>query len=565
MGHVFEAPQALFRVILTHYSSQLTKQIFGILGSLAILGAPADFISNVGTGVRDFFYEPINGAVHGPRQFIEGLEAGTQSLARGVFVGVVRGAANMAEVLNSNLAGLTADEDFLDERKAHQRMLTDAMSRGKSNRSFSDSLYLAGASVARGIKSGALGIVEQPAHYASKHGPVGFLKGVGKAMVGVVVKPVVGVGDAAVLVMNHMSDATSLKQVLPKIPKRLRRALPSHSPDKPYRVRLLPYDERAAKAQKIVTGSESLDDVYIGHIDIPSHLIIASDQCLWAIDRRSREPWCVSWEEISHFSSMDGGVKVVVFSQTGLKTYVFHVDTRQEGIELHKLLSMHVDKMGNSSELNSSLLSAEPESFTRHQIPGIKARQTKHVFGSCNNNKQRLSNTVKDEVDLVEQCFKRVSKLGSDSETFFKTLDEEAWYLICSWGQIFSGLNSRRCIVAGVINGTGQALQIKTSTLVEGGSPCYSIPSNEYDSEQSILHAGGCILFFGWGVVPNLLQAGHVFMHLETNGFVSDLSDQKSRSTYAEAMPGYQVGFLEKSYDDSNWWAKFWLLVRAKN
>ena len=51
VSHVFEAPQALGRVVATHYSSQLTKQIFGILGSLAILGAPADFITNVGTGV----------------------------------------------------------------------------------------------------------------------------------------------------------------------------------------------------------------------------------------------------------------------------------------------------------------------------------------------------------------------------------------------------------------------------------------------------------------------------------------------------------------------------------
>lgn len=49
VGHVFESPQALFRVLSTHYSSQLTKQVFGILGSLAIFGAPADFISNVGT------------------------------------------------------------------------------------------------------------------------------------------------------------------------------------------------------------------------------------------------------------------------------------------------------------------------------------------------------------------------------------------------------------------------------------------------------------------------------------------------------------------------------------
>ena len=103
MSHVFEAPQALGRVVATHYSSQLTKQIFAILGSLAIFGAPADFITNVGTGVRDFFYEPINGAVHGPKQFIEGLEAGTSSLARGVFVGVVRGAAKDATTISGVL------------------------------------------------------------------------------------------------------------------------------------------------------------------------------------------------------------------------------------------------------------------------------------------------------------------------------------------------------------------------------------------------------------------------------------------------------------------------------
>jgi len=284
--------------------------------------------------------------VHGPRQFIEGLEAGTQSLARGVFVGVVRGAANITDVVNSNLAGLTADDDFIDERKAHQRMLTDAMSRGAgADRDFAGSLSLAGASIARGLKSGALGIVEQPSIYASKHGPVGFVKGVGKAIVGAVVKPLVGVGDAAVLVMNHMSDATSKTQIMPKIPKRLRRALPCRSTEKPNCVLLQPYDERAAKAQKIVTGGEAVDDMYIGHVNIPSHLIIASEQCLWALDKRSRDPWCVSWEEISHFGLLDGGVPVVVFSQTGLRTYVFEVDSPEEATKLHNLLSMQKKKM----------------------------------------------------------------------------------------------------------------------------------------------------------------------------------------------------------------------------
>ena len=56
------------------------------------------YIQNVGTGVRDFFYEPINGIIQGPAEFLEGLETGTKNLARGLFVGVVRGAANVTEV-----------------------------------------------------------------------------------------------------------------------------------------------------------------------------------------------------------------------------------------------------------------------------------------------------------------------------------------------------------------------------------------------------------------------------------------------------------------------------------
>jgi hypothetical protein len=219
---------------------------------------------------------------------------------------------------------------------------------------------------------------------------------------------------------------------------------------------------------------------------------------------------------------------------------------------------------GNSSELNSSILNAEPESLSRDQIPGVKARQVNHVFGSCNKSRARLSSTVNDEIDIVEQCFGRVKVMESDSSTFLKTLDEEAWSLVSSWGHVFSGLSSRRCIVASVINGTGFPIQIKATKLVEGGSPCYSIPTSEFDAEQGILNAGGVIIFFGWGVVPNLLQPGNVFMHVETNAFISDLSGRKNRSTVAEAMPGYQVGFLEKSYDDSGWWAKYWMLVRKK-
>ena len=202
------------------------------------------------------------------------------------------------------------------------------------------------------------------------------------------------------------------------------------------------------------------------------------------------------------------------------------------------------------------------ENIGGYQVAGVKARQVNHVFGSCNNKQTRISSTVKDEIDVIEQCFARVKELGSELPTFFQSLDQEAWTLINSWGQVFSGLSSRRCIAAGIINGTGGNIQIKTMKLVEGGSPIYSIPTREFDQEQGILHSGGVIIVFSWGAFPSLVQAGRVFMNIETNAFVSDLADRKSSSTYALPLSGYQVGFLEKSFDSSGWWAKYWIIVR---
>ena len=93
----------------------------------------------------------------------------------------------------------------------------------------------------------------------------------------------------------------------------------------------------------------------------------------------------------------------------------------------------------NISDLDSSLFNGGLERLSRYRIPGIKAKQVNHVFGSCNKTKKRLGSTIKDEIDVIEQCFARVKRLGSESPSFFVTLDEEAWSLVNSWGQVFSG------------------------------------------------------------------------------------------------------------------------------
>jgi hypothetical protein len=53
-----------------------------LLGSAEFLGNPISIMSNIGTGVKDFFYEPIAGIVHGPKEFGKGITKGSKSLAK---------------------------------------------------------------------------------------------------------------------------------------------------------------------------------------------------------------------------------------------------------------------------------------------------------------------------------------------------------------------------------------------------------------------------------------------------------------------------------------------------
>ena len=345
VSHAFESAETLLKIIGTHYVSQFTQHFFSIIGSLAIFNGPADFLANVGTGVRDFFYEPINGLVHGPDKFVEGLETGSISLARGIFVGVVRGAANVTYTINSNLINLT-DEEFIAERNAYQRSLVDSLSRDKKSRTISDSLHIAGVSVARGVKSGVYGLVDEPMQSFAKQGPLGLVHGMGKALVGAVVKPMIGLGDGVVVVMNHVSELSSNDAAKVPLPKRLRRALPRKFSLKKHSIILRPFDERAAKAQKIVTGNETKDDAYLWHVNITNFLIIASDKCLWIINRTSHKPWCLNWKEISHFCMIDDRfMQIFIFSQNGLQAHTFEVESVGAFTNIHRLLTMQQHKM----------------------------------------------------------------------------------------------------------------------------------------------------------------------------------------------------------------------------
>jgi len=203
--------------------------------------------------------------------------------------------------------------------------------------------------------------------------------------------------------------------------------------------------------------------------------------------------------------------------------------------------------------------------ITHTNLPGIKSPQAAHIFGSLNTNLKVPPSDLHSDAKLVQRCYSQVNELSSSIHDFFIRLDQEAWFLVNSSAQLFTGLSSRRCVSIGLLNGTNETIQIKSAKLIEGGSPCYIIPSKEYDKIQGTLKPGGAVIICGWGASPSFLQSGRVLINVETNLFSGDMSDRKGIETTIHSLPGYQVGFLEKSFDENGWWAKYWILVSRED
>ena len=74
-------------------------------------------VYDIGTGVKDFFYRPMEGFVDGPIEGGKGIVMGTGSLlgntARGAFGTVSR----FMNSLSKSLLFLAGDEDYIDKRE----------------------------------------------------------------------------------------------------------------------------------------------------------------------------------------------------------------------------------------------------------------------------------------------------------------------------------------------------------------------------------------------------------------------------------------------------------------
>ncbi|NXX37114.1 VP13A protein, partial [Nicator chloris] len=184
----FYTTQQLQSAVVKHYSKQAIKQMYILILGLDVLGNPFGFIRGLSEGVEAFFYEPYQGAIQGPEEFIEGMALGFKALVGGAVGGLAGAASRITGAMAKGVAAITMDEDYQQKRR-------EAMN--KQPTGLREGITRGGKGLVSGFVSGITGIVTKPIRGAQEEGAAGFFKGVGKGLVGAVARPTGGIIDMA--------------------------------------------------------------------------------------------------------------------------------------------------------------------------------------------------------------------------------------------------------------------------------------------------------------------------------------------------------------------------------
>uniref|UniRef100_A0A670J3P0 Vacuolar protein sorting 13 homolog A n=1 Tax=Podarcis muralis TaxID=64176 RepID=A0A670J3P0_PODMU len=186
------------------------KQMYVLILGLDVLGNPFGFIRDLSEGVEAFFYEPYQGAIQGPEEFVEGMALGLKALVGGAVGGLAGAASRITGAMAKGVAAITMDEDYQQKRReAMNRQpagLKEGITRGGKG------LVSDRAGGHGGLPGPEWGNCASEGLGAQKEGATGFFKGVGKGLVGAVARPTGGIIDMASSTFQGIKRATNASE-----------------------------------------------------------------------------------------------------------------------------------------------------------------------------------------------------------------------------------------------------------------------------------------------------------------------------------------------------------------
>jgi len=567
---VLESSGSLTHRYLSQMLLDLQNQSAVIAGSyllsLSVLGRPAGLVKNIGGGVQNFFYEPYEGALQSPKDFVMGIGKGTTGLVTSVVSGALTSTSSIvgtaSDSISRGMQFISSDEDYSRKRHEQQQQRKLDIARGGAVAGFMSG----GETIVTGFASGLTGLVSTPITEARKGGAVGFLKGVGLGVIGAAVKPVLGVTDGLVSITQGISNTVSNAQFIDQArPPRVLERLDGESSA----LVLVPIDIDAIAAQAFVlhlARKGNYEDVFYSMVSLPivdkpdekNMIILSRNYVIW---RRSNNVWTCPWANISHVLIDGAAVNLVMYTSSASKSDSMQIkcENRKLAEKLYRQLYQNASQMGNPGACQSlddvTNKQMTPEGSAddlKLFVKKIKV-EDEYPFGTVNGtnmgsfdgNEAQLLSVAKQRMALVQP-----SNCGH--------LDEEAWRIIWNWECTHRRLQSVRCCICILLNKSDSSIQITRLNMREGRS-LVVIPTQGYESESKTVLPGGSLVVFAYGLRPSVLDKAHIKFDLISTAFTATIATRVNR-TECHATGSFNIGFLEKSLTE--WWGKYVLLVK---
>uniref|UniRef100_A0A5S6QAI9 UBA domain-containing protein n=1 Tax=Trichuris muris TaxID=70415 RepID=A0A5S6QAI9_TRIMR len=330
---VFLSRNTLISEATDHYVRQVIKQLYVLVLGLDVIGNPFGLIRDLSTGVEQFFYEPIQGAIEGPEEFAEGLVYGLRSLV-GHTLGSTAGAVSrITGTLGKGIAALTMDTDY---QKRRQEMMN------KRPTNLTSGIAHGGTGAVMGVVDGITGVFVKPIEGAREEGAVGFAKGLGKGLIGVVTRPVSGVVDFA------SSSLEAVKKVADAADE-VKRIRPSRYIGQEKIVR--PYSAMDAEGgsilQELEKGKYISTDRYVTHAILTqsgNEALIATDRRVMHVSKNNiAGVYGIEWKIPYNLMDNDpviSGSSITVFSKTSKQSNALFAKKPSTGKIVH-FMSQH--------------------------------------------------------------------------------------------------------------------------------------------------------------------------------------------------------------------------------
>ncbi len=553
VDNVIESSSTLKSRVISRHSQDLQRQIHKIAGSLSLFGSPVGFARNVGNGVQAFFYEPYQGLVQSPQDFVLGIGKGTTSLVTGVVSGALTSTAQIVGSATSGLSMLSGDEDFQRSRnvKAQKAARGGLLSGIKGG----------GQSVVEGISSGVTGLFTKPYEEAQKDGAIGFIRGVGMGVLGAAVKPVIGVTDGLTSVAhgisNELSDNVTRNHVRPP------RAF-SRSEADPSELILTPLNEVAASAQaRVLKAARKAEysDAFVDAVQLDSttrSTVILSEKYFWWIISKERQ-WTKPWSGISHCTFIQPqSIGVVTYENNGKNDIItIPCKGRVIAMQLYEVLVANAFRMGNPTSVVSIsvMLSGNTATAKSTTVSGESAVNLSaaaidgYRFGTANAGPPIPLQSGSSGED--RHIIRRAEARFKDCDGEWSSIDLICWSLVREWDIAHTGLSASRCCVLLLINRSSNPIQI-SRVQIKHGKSVKLIPIIGYDSESKHVNINGCVAFFSVANSP-AIEPGHAGVTVITSVGTVTASTKAAESAW-NSLDGINGGFLEKSVSD--WWSK---------